>query len=49
MVTQTVEAFRDRPVANAFGMSVLAIAILGFGRSACTHRRSTSAWRPGAS
>ena len=48
-MTQTVEALRDRPVANAFGMSVSAIAIVGFGRSACTQRRSTSAWRPGAS
>src|SRR3954469_19644400 len=49
VVTHTVDARRERPIANALGISVSAIAIRGFGRSACTHRRSTTACSPGAS
>ena len=49
VVAHTVAFFGDRPSANAFGMRVLATATLGFGRSACTHRRSTIACSCGAS
>ena len=39
-VAQTVADFGERPSANALGMAVLTTAKRGFGRSACTHRRS---------
>ena len=41
VVTQTAACFGERPVANAFGTGVSMIAILGFGRSAIAHSRST--------
>ena len=40
VVTQTTERSGDRPVANAFGMSVSAIATRGLGMSASAHSRS---------
>jgi hypothetical protein len=49
VVAATVAFFGERPSANAFGMRVLTIATLGFGRSACTHRRSMIACSCGAS
>jgi hypothetical protein len=49
VVAQTVADLGERPSANAFGMRVLATAILGFGKSACTHSRSTMACSCGAS
>jgi hypothetical protein len=41
VVTHTVEFDGERPIANAFGIVVSAIASFGIGRFACTHRRST--------
>ena len=49
VVAHTVADFGERPSANAFGMRVLATATFGFGRSACTHRRSIIACSCGAS
>ena len=49
VVAHTVADFGERPSAKAFGMRVLATATFGFGRSACTHRRSTIACSCGAS
>ena len=49
VVAHTVADFGERPSANAFGIRVLATATFGFGRSACTHRRSTIACSCGAS
>jgi len=49
VVAQTVAVFGERPIANAFGMRVSAIATRGFGRSAWTHSRSTIACSCGAS
>ena len=49
MVAQTVAFLGERPSANAFGIDVLATATFGFGRSACTHRRSIIACSCGAS
>ena len=40
VVAQTVALLRARPIANAFGTSVSATAILGFGRSAWMQSRS---------
>ena len=48
VVAQTVAFFGERPSANAFGIRVSATATLGFGRSACTHRRSIIACSSGA-
>ena len=49
MVAQTVAFLGERPSAKAFGIAVLATAIFGLGRSACTHRRSIIACSCGAS
>ena len=49
VVAHTVAFFGERPSANAFGIAVLATATFGFGRSACTHRRSIIACSCGAS
>ena len=49
VVAQTVAFLGERPSANAFGIDVLATATFGFGRSACTHRRSIIACSCGAS
>ena len=49
VVAHTVAFFGERPSANAFGIEVLATATFGFGRSACTHSRSTIACSCGAS
>ncbi len=49
VVAQTVALLGERPSANAFGIAVLATATFGFGRSACTHRRSIIACSCGAS
>ena len=49
VVAHTVALFCERPIANAFGTSVSATAIFGFGRSAWMQSRSIIAWRPGAS
>ena len=48
VVAQTVADFGERPSANAFGIAVCATATFGFGRSACTHRRSIIACSCGA-
>ena len=47
-VTHTTAALGLRPVANALGMSVWAIATLGFGMSARAHSRSTTPCSAGA-
>ncbi len=47
-MAQTTALLGEGPSANALGTGVSAIAIFGLGRSACTHRRSISACRPGA-
>ena len=49
VVAQTVAFLGERPSANALGIAVLATATFGFGRSACTHRRSIIACSCGAS
>ena len=49
VVAQTVADLGERPSANAFGMRVSATATFGFGRSACTQRRSIIACSSGAS
>ena len=49
VVAHTVALFWERPIANAFGTSVSATQILGFGRSAWMQSRSIIACRPGAS
>ena len=49
MVTHTVALFWLCPAANAFGSSVRATAIFGFGRSASWQRRSIIACSSGAS
>ncbi len=49
VVAQTVALFWLRPIANAFGTSVSATAMRGFGRSAWMQSFSIIAWRPGAS
>ena len=48
VVAHTVADFGQRPSANAFGIWVSATATFGFGRSACTHRRSIIACSSGA-
>ena len=48
VVAHTVADFGERPTAKAFGIEVWATAIFGFGRSACTHRRSIIACSCGA-
>ncbi len=48
VVTQTTAALGLRPVANAFGTSVVAIATLGLGMSASAHSRSTTPCSSGA-
>ena len=48
VVAQTVADLGERPSANAFGIAVWATATFGFGRSACTHRRSIIACSCGA-
>ena len=48
VVTHTVAVFGERPIANAFGIWVSAIATLGLGRLAWTHRRSIIACSSGA-
>ena len=48
VVQQTTALLGERPMANAFGTLVSAIASLGFGRSAWMQRRSIIACRPGA-
>ena len=48
-VAHTTACFGLRPVANALGMSVSAIATCGFGMSAAAHSLSTIAWSSGAS
>ena len=48
MVTQTTARLVLRPVANALGMSVSAIATAGLGMSAIAHSRSTMACSCGA-
>ena len=40
VVAHTVAFLGERPIANAFGMSVSATATFGFGRSAWMHSRS---------
>ena len=49
VVAQTVADLGERPSAKALGIRVSATATFGFGRSACTHRRSIIAWSSGAS
>ena len=49
MVAQTTAAFGLRPVANAFGMSVSAMATRGLGMSASAHSRSIAPCSSGAS
>ena len=49
VVAHTVAFLGERPSANAFGIAMLATATFGFGRSACTHRRSIIACSCGAS
>ena len=49
VVAHTVAFLGERPSAKAFGIEVLATAIFGFGRSACTHSRSIIACSCGAS
>ena len=49
VVTQTTEFFWLRPVANAFGTSVSAIATFGFGVSDMAQMRSTTPCSSGAS
>ena len=49
VVAQTVADLGERPIANAFGIRVLATATRGLGRSACTHSRSIIACSCGAS
>ena len=49
VVAHTVAVFGERPIANAFGIAVCAIATRGFGRFAWMHSRSISAWNCGAS
>lgn len=39
VVAHTTALRGERPIANAFGTDVSAIAIRGLGRSACTHSR----------
>ncbi len=48
VVAHTVAFLGERPSAKAFGMRVLAMAIFGLGRSACTQRRSIIACSSGA-
>ena len=48
MVTQTTAALGLRPVANALGMSVVAMATLGLGMSARAQSRSTTPCSSGA-
>ena len=48
VVTQTTARFVLRPVANALGMSVSAMATAGLGMSAIAHSRSTMACSCGA-
>ncbi len=47
-MTQTTARFVVRPVANAFGMSVSAMATMGLGMSAIAQSRSTMACSWGA-
>ena len=49
VVAHTVACFCERPIANALGIGVWAIATRGFGRSACRQSRSIIAWSSGAS
>jgi hypothetical protein len=49
VVAQTVALFWLRPAAKAFGTSVSATAIFGFGRSAWMQSFSIIEWSPGAS
>ena len=48
VVTQTAERCGDRPVANALGNVVSAIATTGLGMSASAHSRSIMPWSSGA-
>ncbi len=48
VVAQTTAWLGLRPVAKAFGISVCAMATLGFGRSICWASRSTIACSSGA-
>ena len=48
-MTQTTATLLLRPVANAFGMFVGAIATRGLGMSASAHSRSTTPCSSGAS
>ena len=49
VVAHTVACFGVRPIANAFGIGVSAIATRGLGRFAWMQSRSISAWNSGAS
>ena len=48
-MAQTVAVLGERPIANALGIGVSAIATRGLGRLACMHRRSIRACSRGAS